>query len=148
MFSLTVEYALRAAVYLAEFRQRRVTAQEVAAECQVPVSYMSKVLQALTEAGLISSQRGPSGGFLLAQEPEQISMYDVVNVIHPIERIHSCPLDLPEHSHRLCPLHAELDGLAVEASNKLKSLTLADLLAEPEKPIEIEVNTPNRSASM
>lgn len=89
---------------------------------------MSKVLNSLVRAGVVTSQRGPSGGFLMARRPEEVTMFDIVTALEPFPRIERCPLSLPEHSDHLCSLHATLDGLAQVAEETLKSKTLAALL--------------------
>ena len=61
MLSQSVEYALRAVVYLACEGEPRMTAQ-VAEATQVPAAYLSKVLQGLSRAGIVRSQRGIGGG--------------------------------------------------------------------------------------
>ncbi|MFZ4574783.1 MAG: Rrf2 family transcriptional regulator [Phycisphaerales bacterium] len=129
MFSKTVEYALRAALWLAASPSEPATAERIAIATKVPVGYMSKVLNALVRAGVVTSQRGPSGGFVLAHSPTRVTMLDVVVALEPFPRIDRCPLGLPEHADHLCSLHATLDGLAEVAEQTLKSRTLASLLS-------------------
>ncbi len=140
MFSKTTEYAFRASVFLCEAQGRRVPAQEIAAATHVPVRYMSKVLQTLTEAGLIESQRGPSGGFWLTRDPAQLSLLDVVQAIDPLERITACPLGLEEHCESLCPLHRELDNLADTAIKQLARTSLKSLMQQKVVPLGIKVS--------
>ena len=61
VFSQTVEYALRAMVYLAYNPGRPYTAQHIADSTKVPPRYMSKVLMDLSKSKLLDSQRGPHG---------------------------------------------------------------------------------------
>lgn len=140
MFSKTTEYAFRAAVFLCEAKGRRVPAQEIAEATHVPVRYMSKVLQTLTEAKLIESQRGPSGGFWLTRDPSELSLLDIVQAINPIERIHECPLGLKEHCATLCPLHRELDNLAAVAIKTLGSTPLDSLTRQQVVPLGLPVH--------
>ncbi len=117
----------------------RATATEIAEQTRVPVRYMSKVLQTLSEAGLIESQRGPSGGFWLSRSPEEITLLDVVDCISPIERITQCPINLPEHCDNLCPLHIALDDLAVIAREKLGATSLASVMDKSIVPLGIKI---------
>ena len=110
MISLTVEYALRGVVWMASKPGVSQTAREIAAATQVPAGYLSKILNTLVNAGIITSQRGLGGGFLLARDPAALSVLEVINAVEPIERIHSCPLKLPAHAMQLCPLHRQLDA--------------------------------------
>ncbi len=142
MISQTAEYALRAIVHLAtvasngdfEGTQSPVvlqTAQQIATATQVPLSYLSKVLQTLARAGLIISQRGAGGGFSLARSPDEITVYDVVQTVDPIQRIASCPLGLEAHQDFLCPLHARLDAATAIVEQSFRDTTIAALSVIP-----------------
>lgn len=139
MFSMTTEYALRAAVYLSERHGDVQTAGRVAEATQTPVRYASRVLQLLVEGGLAISQRGPTGGFVLAREPSEITLLDVVQCIEPIQRIRECPLGLREHEQELCPLHKAMDDVAADAEATLGRLTLANVMAQPIVPLGISI---------
>ena len=141
MFSMTTEYALRAAVFLSEWHGDVQTAGRVAHATQTPVRYASRVLQLMVEGGLATSQRGPSGGFALAREPSQITLLDVVQAIEPIQRIRHCPLGLAEHADDLCPLHKAMDAVAAKAEATLGSLTLADVMTQRVVPLGISIRS-------
>ncbi|MFL5341559.1 MAG: RrF2 family transcriptional regulator [Gemmataceae bacterium] len=130
MFSQTVEYALRAVVYLADQDEARTTPQ-IAAVTKVPAPYLSKVLQSLNRAGLVRSQRGLHGGCQLARPADAVTIWDVVQAVEPIRRIRSCPLDLASHRTKLCPLHRRMDEALAAVESALRASTLAELLAEP-----------------
>ena len=128
MFSQTTEYALRAAVWLAQNTGSPQTTAQVAEATKVPISYLSKVLQSLGRAGVVSAARGLHGGFELVQPPEQVSILDIVSVVDPIRRIKSCPLDLQSHSKQLCPLHKKMDQALAVVEDSFRTTTLADVL--------------------
>lgn len=128
IFSQTVEYALRAAVWLADHGEGQTT-QEIAEATKVPPSYLSKVLQNLRRAGIVHGQRGVGGGFTLARPPVEISILDVVQAVDPIERIRTCPLGIPSHGANLCPLHRKLDDAIGHVSSAFATTTLAELVA-------------------
>src|SRR5262245_53240229 len=109
MFSQTVDYALRAVVYLADQGRARTTPQ-IAEVTRVPAPYLAKVLQSLHRGGIVRSQRGLRGGFQLAREPAALTIWDVVQAVEPIERIRTCPLELDAHRTLLCPLHKKMDS--------------------------------------
>ncbi len=106
MLSQTTEYALRAVVHLASLSPQPQTTNQISEATMVPRAYLAKVVQALVRAGILHSQRGVKGGVLLARSLDELTMLDVVNAVDPIQRIHTCPLGLPAHGVRLCPLHA------------------------------------------
>ncbi|MBL0197704.1 MAG: Rrf2 family transcriptional regulator [Myxococcales bacterium] len=74
MITKTSEYALRAVVLLTENEGARLTLQVIARHTQVPSSYLSKVLQGLVHHGVVTSVRGPAGGFALARPPSCITV--------------------------------------------------------------------------
>lgn len=130
MFSQTVEYALRAIVYLASRPDSAQTTPQIAAITKVPPDYLSKVLQGLAAAGLVRARRGRDGGFNLAVPADQLTVYDIVEAVDPIHRIKSCPLGLKGHIN-LCPLHRRMDAAIAMVETALRESTIAELLVEP-----------------
>jgi Rrf2 family protein len=148
MISQTAEYALRAIVYLAAEPDAPKTTKQIAEATHVPVGYLSKVLQSLSRAGLISSQRGLYGGSQLLKSPEELSIYEIVHAVEPIQRIRSCPLGLKAHGTRLCPLHRRLDEAMALVEQSFRTTTVAEILAEPSgsRPLcEIPLSAPTRT---
>jgi Rrf2 family nitric oxide-sensitive transcriptional repressor len=132
MISRTAEYALRAVVHLAAAANSDSpsrTVGQIAAATRVPEGYLSKVLQSLSRSGVITSQRGLGGGFRLARAAGETSIYDVIQAIDPLQRIHQCPLGIPEHT-RLCPLHKRLDDAMSLIEEQFRATTIAELLEE------------------
>jgi Rrf2 family protein len=131
MISQTVEYALRAVVYLADQGEEPHTTQQIAEATRVPAPYLAKVLQGLSRAGVVHSQRGLHGGFTLARAPEELTIWDVVQAVEPFQRIRECPLGLVSHRLRLCPLHKRLDDALALIERAFRESTIAEVLAEP-----------------
>lgn len=132
MFSQTIEYALRAMTHLASMGEA-VSNEKIASQTRVPPGYLWKVMRDLVVAGLVSSTRGPGGGFALTRRPSAISILDVVNAVDPIRRIDKCPLGRPEHT-KLCKLHQRLDDALAAIERTLRGTTLAELLEEDQGP--------------
>jgi Rrf2 family protein len=130
LFSLTIEYAMRAVIALASGDGRSLTTRQIATAMNVPPSYLSKVLQSLVRAGIVQSTRGLKGGFVLVGRPEDWCMLDILNAVSPLKRIESCPLDLASHSSDLCPLHRRLDNALGMVEEAFASTTLAEVLSE------------------
>jgi Rrf2 family protein len=131
MFSQTVEYALRAVVWLAAHQDEAQTNDQIAKATLVPVGYLAKVMQSLGRAGLATAQRGKGGGFLLARPAAQVSVLEVVNSVETFRRIKECPLGIEAHGARLCPLHNRLDAAMASVEQAFAATSIADILAEP-----------------
>ena len=133
MFSQTVEYSLRAIVWLAAHPDDPQTNQQIATATLVPAGYLAKVMQSLGRGGLVSAQRGKHGGFLLAKGSEKISVLDVIDSVEPIGRIRECPLGIAAHGARLCPLHKRLDAAMATIEKAFGDTSIAEILAEPSR---------------
>lgn len=131
MISQTVEYALRAVVFLADRRESPSTTQQIAAATHIPPAYLSKVMQNLGRAGLVGSRRGLRGGFTLSRPPEAMTIWDVLEAVEPLRRIRTCPLELAAHRIRLCPLHQKLDDALALIERAMRDTTLAAIISEP-----------------
>jgi Rrf2 family nitric oxide-sensitive transcriptional repressor len=135
MLSQTVEYALRAAVYLANQAPQARTTEQIAEVTKVPQAYLSKVMQNLAKAGIVRSQRGIHGGFLLARSSAELTILEVVNAVDPVQRIQTCPLGIAAHGSN--PLHRRLDLALAAVENAFGKTTLADVLSEPTRSVPL-----------
>lgn len=131
MLSQTAEYALRAIVTMAQSEAAGMTAHDIAGASQVPLDYLSKVLNSLARGGIVRAQRGRGGGFTLAFSATEMTVLDVVNAVDPIRRIRSCPLKLAAHATKMCALHRKLDEALALVEQAFASTTMAELCENP-----------------
>lgn len=131
MISQTTEYALRAVVSLGYQPMKPMTTHQIAEITRVPVNYLSKVLQLLVKAQILTSQRGINGGFMLVKDPRSLSLLEIINATEPIRRIETCPLGIPGHQNALCSLHQRLDNTIAMIEKEYRNTTIADLLNDP-----------------
>jgi Rrf2 family protein len=117
MFRLSkkADYGLIALKHLAQHSEESISAREIAAEYRIPGELLAKILQRLVRKGLLVSQHGIRGGYVLARDPSQISIVDVVEAldgpigITPCERGSSCDqLDLCSVRDPLMKLKAKV----------------------------------------
>ncbi len=127
MINATAEYALRAVVFLAGDDTEFVSRDRIARETKIPSDYLVRVLMSLDEAGVVSSQRGRSGGYRLNHSATDLTVYDVIAAVSALPRIDKCPLGIEEHID-LCPLHARLDQVAALADAAYRATSIAELL--------------------
>jgi Rrf2 family cysteine metabolism transcriptional repressor len=108
-FGVGVDYSLKALLMLAERypSPEPLRVEEIAATQAIPENYLRRLLIELKRGGLVASQKGPSGGYLLARHPARITMADVVEIIegdyNPVDCLDDganspCPRDQP------CPM--------------------------------------------
>ena len=118
MISQTAEYALRAMVFLGDHAGERFTADKLSAATKVPARYLSKIMQQLVKADLVTSLRGPTGGFGISRATDEITVLEVVRAVERSARINDCPLGLEEHGTKLCNLHRLLDTVAMNIEQR------------------------------
>ena len=76
------DYAVRAVVELADSGQdspRKV--DEVAQAQSIPVSFLENILTQLRSSGIVRSQRGPEGGYWLAQPADEVNLADIIRAV-------------------------------------------------------------------
>lgn len=107
IFSKKCEYGLQAVLYLAAQMDREVIpAEEIANKLSIPKEFVSKILQSLTESGIVNSRKGKSGGFFIAKDPKRIKLIDIVAAIDGLSMFSSCVLGFPHcDPENPCPLH-------------------------------------------
>jgi Rrf2 family protein len=76
------DYAVRAVVELASgSRDSPRKVDELAQAQGIPVSFLENILTQLRSSGIVRSQRGPEGGYWLAQPPEQVNLAQVIRAV-------------------------------------------------------------------
>ncbi len=126
IFSKKCEYGIQAVLYLAARNdQGLIVSDEIAKNLDIPKEFVSKILQNLTESGIINSRKGRVGGFTLGKSPDQITLLDIVEAIDGLEVFNNCVLGFPECSpEKPCPLHDKWGKLRTQAYNMLADETI------------------------
>ncbi|GIX48275.1 MAG: Rrf2 family transcriptional regulator [Candidatus Tectimicrobiota bacterium] len=90
-FSQSTDMAIHGLWALAQLEGRRfVLLGDIARSQNVSESYLSKVFQKLTRAGLVHAVRGKNGGYALARAPESITLGDVVRAMEADQPMYQC----------------------------------------------------------
>ena len=138
IFSKKCEYGLQAVLYLAAQESNDVVrVEEIANKLSIPKEFVSKILQSLTESGIVYSKKGKSGGFALAKDPKKIRLIDIVAAIDGLDIFNSCVLGFPRCSpENPCPLHEKWGILRSNAYNMLTDETLDQLKSKTLKKLQ------------
>ncbi|MEZ4588884.1 MAG: Rrf2 family transcriptional regulator [Gemmatimonadales bacterium] len=140
------EYSLIITLHLARRgggERSPVAARELAETERLPADYVEQILLRLRRAGIVESVRGAKGGYLLARDPAEITVHDVMTAsehqtfemncdAHPVDQERCAP-------GSACAIRPVWQALQLRIDNFLASVALADLLrdSEPELiPIE------------
>ena len=132
MLSKACEYGLRATLRLASTPSGTyVASRTLSDDLGLPYPFFAKVVQTLAHAGILSSQRGPTGGIALARAPSEILLYDVVAAIDGTDLFTECVLGLPGCGHdEPCPLHAQWTSTRDRIRQLFQATTVAALMTD------------------
>ncbi len=87
------DYAIRCVDYLSGKWGSVTMVDEISRERCVPKSFLAKILQKLTKAGIVRSYRGVKGGFELTRPPKEITLLDVIEAIQGPVAMNVCAID-------------------------------------------------------
>lgn len=132
-FTKRADYGLMAIHYIAEHEDAgAASAKRIAEEFSIPPELLAKILQRLAKQGLIVSQNGPKGGYVLARRPDQITVGQVIGALEGPFSIVGC-MDVdgdgcPQIAR--CNLRRPVEKIQVAISHMLNTMTLAELGSE------------------
>jgi len=108
-------YALHALAYMASQKKDQPTASHVIAEKRrIPERFLLKVLKPLVSAQLLTSVKGPNGGYRLARAPQEISVLDVLEAVEgPIRG--QAPSEEPNH-----PTSRRLEAICQQSADQVR----------------------------
>jgi len=130
MLSQTSEYALRAVLFLADRPSSEPVRVAVMAEAlDMPPNYLAKTLRALVRTGVLSSGRGPTGGFRLARDPHALPLKDVVAPFDPRAGERNCLLGRPQcGGTSACAAHDAWSRASEQVAEFFCNTTVAELM--------------------
>ena len=128
--SKKTDYALMAVQYMASKNSlRAVNTKEIAEEYRIPVELLAKVLQKLGKKGLVISQNGPKGGYLLAKGASDISVLSVIQAIEGHIGITECYHNEDSHCVQMarCNIRTPLRNIQNSIYSLLESMSIEDM---------------------
>jgi Rrf2 family protein len=108
MLSNACQYAIRSILYLAIHTDetKKIGVKKIAEELETPQPFLAKLLQQLTKNKLVSSTKGPNGGFYLNDKNKENAIWDIVKNIDGTEKFEQCFLGLAKcGDENPCPVH-------------------------------------------
>lgn len=136
IFSRQCEYALQAVLYLALKPQGQMTSmKQLTRKLNVPYHFVAKILQDLTYKGLLTSMKGPTGGFALAMPAKDITLFHIVEAIDGTDITRTCVLGFAECSGKNpCSVHERWSMVRDEIYKMLVSKSIGEMAKEMKKP--------------
>ncbi|MDX1543834.1 MAG: Rrf2 family transcriptional regulator [Christiangramia sp.] len=130
MFSKACEYGIRATLFIArESNQtRRSPLKKIAQAIDSPEAFTAKILQKLVQENIISSTKGPQGGFFMEAEKQHIVLAQIVKSLDGDSIMNGCALGLDKCSEEHpCPLHSDFAEIRTSLNFMLENTTIQEL---------------------
>jgi Rrf2 family protein len=134
MFSKATEYALRATIYIAQksSEEKKLGIEEIAQAIDSPKHFTAKILQSLARDNkVISSVRGPRGGFFITKSAQQLPVRSVLLIMGEDEVLEKCVLGLKRCSEsNSCPMHAQYKTIKKQLIALFETKSIHQLASE------------------
>jgi Rrf2 family iron-sulfur cluster assembly transcriptional regulator len=155
MLSNSCRYGIRAVIYLAGKNPRdgNIGIKQISADLKLPTPFLAKILQQLAKNKLLSSTKGPNGGFMLLKKPESVTLLDIVRIIDGDGIFKNCIIHAGtckgvKSRGKSCPVHDEYTKIRVELGDLFRSKTIAELVEKKDLPEKIISGMPDQSFSL
>lgn len=144
-FSAKGRYGIRAMIDLALHESSQpISAKTIAERQDFSADYLEQIFRQLRKKGLVRSVRGPTGGFVLAKKPEELSVWDILIALDEKIRVAPCietcnPKENPiEKCKRknYCAANLMWSNIGTKIKDILTSTTLGDIVVEARKNIQ------------
>ena len=138
LYSNACSYTIRAMTQLALMRpDGYVLVSKLCNEGDLPRHFVAKMFQQAVHSGLLTSAKGPGGGFALARPPDQITLHDIVACIDGTEDFDQCVLGMVTCDDlQPCPLHDEFKPVRIEIKQFLLQTTLDGMSKAVQRKIQ------------
>lgn len=130
MISKSCKYAIRATVFIASKAKEniKVGVKEIAEEIEAPLAFTGKILQTLNKNKIVTSLKGPYGGFYCDESQLDLPIIDVVSTIDGMDVFANCVFGLHQCSNdHPCPMHFEYSKTRDQMFTSFKNTTIRSL---------------------
>jgi Rrf2 family protein len=136
MLSNACQYAIRAILYLAIYAniEKKKGVKDISEALETPQAFLAKILQKLVKQNLITSLKGPNGGFYLNDDNLKNSMWDVISCIDGKEKFDKCFLGLAAcEDENPCPAHHIVSPFKKRILGDFRDKTIRTFMEEVKK---------------
>ena len=135
MLSNSCRYGIRAVIYLASqpLSNGKTGIKKISNDLDLPTPFLAKILQQLAKQKILSSSKGPHGGFSLLKDPKKISVLDIVNSIDGDDIFTNCIMhngscENVSKDKKTCTLHEDYSKTREDLINLFGDKTIEELV--------------------
>ena len=133
MLSNTSKYAVRAVIYLAmnAGEEKKIGIKQISKDLNIPTPFLGKILQTLAKHKLLSSTKGPHGGFGLGRSSEDIKLIDIVDIIDGQDIFNKCLIRLDNcNDKEPCSMHNKYAEIRSQLMDIFQNQNISILVGE------------------
>lgn len=146
MLSNSCRYGIRAVIYLANrpLSDGKTEIKKISKDLDLPTPFLAKILQQLAKKKILSSSKGPHGGFSLLKDPRKITLIDIVNTIDGEDVFTSCLMhngscEGIEKNKVRCTLHEDYEKSRKELIKLFSNRTIYELVMKSNKEAMVSI---------
>lgn len=128
MFSKACEYGIKAVIQISQTSGEgdRISLKELAKKIDSPEAFTAKIMQMLTKKNIVSSFKGPNGGFHMSEDKiTTTKLCHIVKAIDGDKLFTECGLGLKKcDENKPCPVHDQFKGIRSSIIGMLESTTM------------------------
>ena len=133
MLSRASKYAILSTLFLCEHSSvdKKISVKVIAESIDVPSPFLAKLFQQLVRGKIISSTKGPNGGFYLTEANSKKNVCDIIENIDGLNKLNDCFLGLNEcDSKNPCPVHFIVEPFKNNILGKFRDKTIMEFAQE------------------
>ncbi|MEN8789263.1 MAG: Rrf2 family transcriptional regulator [Flavobacteriaceae bacterium] len=130
MLTNSSKYALKAVLFLTlhSDENHKLQVKDICEKMNIPKAYSGKLLQALAKRNIISSTRGPKGGFYVDEGNRKQSIMSIIDTIDGRKKMEACIIGLEDcQEENPCPMHNLIASSRSKMIETFEETTLDDL---------------------
>nr|WP_320117723.1 Rrf2 family transcriptional regulator [uncultured Marinifilum sp.] len=139
MLSNTCKYAIRSVIYLSINAKegKKIGIKKISEELEIPTPFLGKILQSLARQKLLTSTKGPHGGFGMGKDPSEITLMNIVEIVDGLDMFENCligirPCKTGTNKQPPCPVHNQFSSIRKQIYDLFKGKTIGQLITEME----------------
>lgn len=139
MLSNTCKYAIRSVIYLSLNAKegKKIGIKKISEDLEIPTPFLGKILQSLARQKMLTSTKGPHGGFGMGKEPKEITLMNIVEIVDGLDMFENCligmkPCKTDTNNRPPCPVHNQFSGIRESMFNLFNNKTIGQLIDEME----------------
>ena len=133
MITKSSKYAVRAILYIAKHAtvDHKIGSKHIAEKLDIPAPFLAKTLQELSRKEIVTSVKGPNGGFYLTGENRNKTLYDIIAAIDNIHKFDECYLGQLEcNDINPCVIHNIFKPFKNKLIQRLQTKTIIEIAKE------------------